>query len=146
MSVNFSTIQPMSQATISKAPAYSKTAAQPAASSPINYQAPKQKKSRWFLKTLIAAAAVLGGAVLLRGKVSVFKDFDVAAKLADDAKFLDKLKHYGKKAVALLNLMSQLPPQTVRFHNGGRQGLITNFFWNGLYPVFQIRSLFPPVF
>lgn len=102
MSVNFSTIQPMSQATISKAPAYSKTAAQPAASSPINYQAPKQKKSRWFLKTLIAAAAVLGGAALLRGKVGVFKDFDAAAKLADDAKLLDKVKHYGKKAVAVV--------------------------------------------
>ncbi len=102
MSVNFSTIQPMSQATISKAPAYSKTAQQPVASSPMDasYQAPK-KKSRWFLKTLIAAAVVLGGAALLRGKVGVFKDFDaVKDKFGTDAKILDKAKYYGKKAVA----------------------------------------------
>ena len=106
MSVNFSTIQPMSQATISKAPAYSKTAGQPAAANtlvgPAGTYEPKQKKSRWFLKTLIAAAVVLGGAALLRGKVGVFKDFDAAAKLADDAKLLDKVKHYGKKAVAVV--------------------------------------------
>lgn len=104
MSVNFSTIQPMSQATISKAPAYSKTAQQPVASSPMETagQAPK-KKSRWFLKTLIAAAVVLGGSALLRGKVDAFKNFDaVADKFGADAKLLDKAKYYGKNVIAAI--------------------------------------------
>ena len=99
MSVNFSTITPMSQATISKKPAYTNSA-QPAASSPISEQ-PK-KKSHWFLKTLVAAAVVLGTAAALRGKVDMFKNFDKGSTLAEGAKFLDKMKHHGKKAVAVV--------------------------------------------
>lgn len=100
MSVNFSTITPMNPSTISRKPAYT-TTQQPAASSPMDtaYYQPK-KKSRWFLKTLIAAAVVLGGAAALRGKVDMFKNFDVASKLPSEAKFGDKAAFYGKKAVA----------------------------------------------
>ena len=100
MSVNFSTIQPMSQATISRMPSYS-TESQPTASVPMNgTQAPK-KKSRWFLKTLVAAAAVATAAALLRGKVNVFKNFDVTSTLQQGASFMDKAKFYGTKAVAV---------------------------------------------
>lgn len=103
MSVNFSTITPMSQSTISRPPAFTTAAAaqQPAASSPIDggYQQPK-KKSHWFRNTLIAAAVLVAGATALRGKVGMFKDFDKAATIAKDAKLMDKAAYYGKKAVA----------------------------------------------
>lgn len=102
MSVNFSTITPMNPATISKAPTYTTAAASqgPAASSPMDaYQQPK-KKSHWFRNTLIAAALVVGGAALLRGKVDMFKNFDKTAGAAQDAGILGKVAHYGKKAVA----------------------------------------------
>ena len=49
MSVNFSTITPMSQSTISKAPTYSNAAQQPAASSPMDAAGqPAKKKSHGF--------------------------------------------------------------------------------------------------
>lgn len=103
MSVNFSTITPMSQSTISRTPAFTTatTAQQPAASSPIDggYQQPK-KKSHWFRNTLIAAAVLVAGATALRGKVGMFKDFDKATTIAKDAKLMDKAAYYGKKAVA----------------------------------------------
>ena len=104
MSVNFSTITPMSQSTISRTPAFTTAAAaqQPAASNPIlnhpRYQEPK--KSHWFRNTLIAAAVLVAGATALRGKVGMFKDFDKAATIAKDAKLMDKAAYYGKKAVA----------------------------------------------
>ncbi len=101
MAVNFSTIKPMSQSTISKAPAYTKEQSA-VASSPMDGQQAPKKKSRWFLKTLIAAAVVLGGTAALRSKVNVFKNFNVTGKLAADAKFLDKAKFYGQKAVAVV--------------------------------------------
>ena len=105
MSVNFSTITPMSQSTISRAPAYTTVAASaaPAASSPIDAgaQAPK-KKSHWFRNTLIAAAIIVSGATLLRGKVDMFKNFDKAGELSKDAKFFEQLAHYAKKGVAVV--------------------------------------------
>lgn len=101
MPVQFSTITPMSQATISRKPTYTNEA-QPAASSPITTEQPTKKKSRWFLKTLVAAAVVLGAAAALRGKVDIFKTFDKASTLAADAKFADKAMYYGKKGVAVV--------------------------------------------
>lgn len=102
MSVNFSTITPMNQSTISKPPAFStaQTAAQPAASSPMDANQQPTKKSHWFRNTLIAAVILVGGATVLRGKVGMFKDFDKAAKLAEGAKPMEKIAHYGKQAVA----------------------------------------------
>lgn len=105
MSVNFSTITPMSQSTISRTPAYSTAAApatQPAASSPMDgYQQPK-KKSHWFRNTLLTAIVLVGGATALRGKVGMFKDFNAATPLANDAKLMEKAAHYGKKGVAVV--------------------------------------------
>ena len=65
MSVNFSTITPMSQSTISKMPTYSNQVAQ-VASTPIDSQEPK-KNNHWFLKTLAAVAVITAGVGLLRG-------------------------------------------------------------------------------
>ncbi|MEI3256085.1 MAG: hypothetical protein V8R83_12460 [Candidatus Gastranaerophilaceae bacterium] len=73
------------------------------ASTPVDaYGYPQQKKkSHWFLKTL-AAVAVLGTtAAILRKKVDVFKNFDLAgAKLADKASLTEKAKFYGTKVVS----------------------------------------------
>lgn len=108
MSSEFSRIMPLNTATISKTPAYAnnaqvqpQTAAQPAASSPMDaYGYPQKKKSHWFLKTL-AAVVVLGGtAAVLRKKVDVFKNFDLASPLKEGANFTEKAKYYGTKAVA----------------------------------------------
>ena len=122
MSVNFSTITPMSQSTISRMPAYTNSA-QPAASSPITTEQPK-KKSRWFLKTLIVAAAALAATAALRGKVDAFKTFDKTATLAEGAKFLEKVQHYGKKAVAVvgdfvIDKSSQLVTMVKGYFNKG---------------------------
>lgn len=100
MPVNFSTIRPMEQSTISRMPAYTANPVTPAASSPIGSE-PKKKNSHWFLKTLAAVAVIAGGAALLRGKVDVFKNFDVKAALPSTATFVDKAKHYAMKAVAV---------------------------------------------
>ena len=100
MSVNFSTIQPMSQSTISRVPTYS-TDAKPSASVPMNGTEQPKKKSRWFLKTLVAAAAIATTVALLRGKVDMFKNFDVTSTLQQGASFMDKAKFYGTKAVAV---------------------------------------------
>ena len=101
MPVNFSTITPMSQATISKMPAYTNVQ-QNVASSPMTASEQPKKKSHWFAKTLLFAAVVLGAAAALRGKVDVFKNFDKSGALADGAKFMEKAAHYGKKAVAVV--------------------------------------------
>ena len=102
MTVSFSTLTPMSQATISKAPTYSKTQAQtPIASTSIEPKESK-KSSHWFLKTLATVAVLTAGVALLRGKVDVFKNFDKTLPLADGAKFLDKAKYYGQKAIAVV--------------------------------------------
>ena len=100
MPVQFSTITPMSQATISRKPTYTNES-QPAASTSMTTNQPK-KKSHWFLKTLVFAAAVLGAAAALRGKVDVFKNFDVKSVLGADAKFADKAMYYAKKGVAVV--------------------------------------------
>lgn len=100
MPVNFSTIRPMDPSTISRMPAYTANPATPAASSPIGSET-KKKKSHWFLKTLAAVAVVAGGAALLRGKVDMFKNFDVKAALPSTATFVDKAKHYAMKSVAV---------------------------------------------
>lgn len=106
MSSSFSTITPLNPATISRMPSYAVNsqpqAQQPAASNPINdYGAPK-KKSHWFRNTVIGLVVLAGVTAALRGKVGMFKDFDKAAELAKDAKFLDKAAHYGKKGVAVV--------------------------------------------
>lgn len=105
MSVNFSTITPMSQSTISKAPAFTVAQQpQPAASSPMGPQygpAPK-KKSHWFAKTLAAIVVLAGGAAILRGKVGAFKNFDKTKPLEEGAKFKEQATYYGKKAVAVV--------------------------------------------
>lgn len=105
MSSSFSTITPLNPATISRMPSYATNSQtqtqQPAASNPINdYGAPK-KKSHWFRNTIIGLVVLAGATAILRGKVDVFKNFDKAADLAADAKFLDKAAHYGKKGVAV---------------------------------------------
>lgn len=104
MSVNFSTITPMTQATISKAPAFSVNTApaaaeQPAASSPMDgaYGQPK-KKSHWFIKTL--AAVVVVGAALGLGRKYGLKDFDVKKVLDKDATGMQKFTHTIKKWIA----------------------------------------------
>ena len=74
MSVNFSTITPMSQSTISRVPTYSNQASAQVASTPIESEQPK-KNNHWFLKTLAALAVVTTAVALLRGKVDVFKNF-----------------------------------------------------------------------
>lgn len=105
MSVNFSTISPLSPATISKAPTYSnanaQAAPQAAASSPVagDNNEPK-KKSYKLAGTLITAAVLVAAAALLRGKVDMFKNFNKTEALAENAKFKDKMAYYGKKAVA----------------------------------------------
>ena len=105
---DFSMITPLNTATISRSPSYSKgpqvqAAPDALASTPVDaYGYPQQKKkSHWFLKTL-AAVVVLGTtAAILRKKVDVFKNFDLAgAKLADNASLTDKAKFYGTKAVS----------------------------------------------
>ena len=100
MSVNFSTITPMSQSTISRVPTYSNQASAQVASTPIESEQPK-KNNHWFLKTLAALAVVTTAVALLRGKVDVFKNFDVNSKLADNAGLKDKAMFYGKKAIAV---------------------------------------------
>lgn len=104
MSTSFSTITPMNPATISKKPTYAVNTpqAQPAASTPMNgpYDQPTKKKSHWFRNTVIGAVVLVAAATVLRGKVGMFKDFDKAAQLGQDAKLLEKAAHYGKKAVA----------------------------------------------
>ena len=101
MPVSFSTLGPMNPATISKMPTYTKAAAQaPVASTSLEPKDAK-KNSHWFLKTLATVAVLTAGVALLRSKVDVFKNFDKALPLADGAKFLDKAKHYGLKAVAV---------------------------------------------
>lgn len=116
MSVNFSTITPMSQSTISKMPTYSNQVAQ-VASTPIDSQEPK-KNNHWFLKTLAAVAVITAGVGLLRGKVDMFKNFDVAGKLADNASLKEKAVFYSKKAVAVagdfVNKYANLAVETVK--------------------------------
>ena len=100
MSVNFSTITPMSQSTISKAPAYSTAAQQPAASNPIldhpRYKEPK--KSHWFRNTLIALVALAAATGLARKYLP--GTFDPNAVLKADAGTVDKGLHYAKLGVA----------------------------------------------
>ena len=117
MSVNFSTITPMSQSTISKMPTYSTQTSAQVASTPIDSQQPK-KNNHWFLKTLAAVAVLTAAVGLLRGKVDMFKNFDVAGKLAEDANLKDKAVFYGKKAIAVagdfVNKYANLALETVK--------------------------------
>lgn len=102
MSVNFSTIGQMSQATISQKPTYSTdtTGQQPAASTAMDSQGhPKPKKSHWFIKTL-ATIVVLGAAVGLGRKYGIPK-FDPKAALAEGAGTMDKVKHSSQKYLAV---------------------------------------------
>ena len=117
MSVNFSTITPMSQSTISKKPTYSNQASAQVASTPID--SGKQKKNNhWFLKTLAAVAVITAGVGLLRGKVDMFKNFDVTSKLAENANLKEKAVLYGKKAVSVagdfVNKYAHLAVETVK--------------------------------
>lgn len=117
MSVNFSTITPMSQATISKKPAYSNQSTAHVASTPIDSEQPK-KSNHWFLKTLATVAVLTAAVGLLRGKVDMFKNFDVTSKLADNANLKDKAMYYGKKAIAVagdfVNKYASLALETVK--------------------------------
>ncbi len=100
MSVNFSTITPMSQNTISKPPAYAATGTQqPQASSPMTSGQPKQKKSHWFRNTLITAVVLGAGAAL--GAKYAPKIFDSKATLAAGAKWHEQGLHYAKKYIGV---------------------------------------------
>lgn len=106
MSSSFSTITPLTPATISRKPAYTidnpSQTQQPVASYTINdYDAP-QKKSHTLRNTVIGLAVLAAATAVLRGNVDVFKNFDKTAELAGDAKILDKAAHYGKKGVAMV--------------------------------------------
>ena len=97
MSVSFSTIRPMSQATISKQPTYSSVTT---AASPMDAgQTVTKKKSGWFKKTiiglLVAATAVALGQRFLP---SVFNG---SATLASGAKWYEKGLHYAKKGIGI---------------------------------------------
>lgn len=102
MSTSFSTITPMTQATVSQKPTYSINNQQPAASTPMDapygQQPAKKKKSHWFLKTL-ATVVVLAAATGL-GRKYLPKTFDPAAKLAGTENIFQKGLHYVKLGVA----------------------------------------------
>ena len=128
---DFSVITPLNTATISRSPSYSKgpqvqAAPDALASTPVDaYGYPQQKKkSHWFLKTL-AAVAVLGTtAAILRKKVDVFKNFDLAgAKLADKASLTEKAKFYGTKVVSYVGeKVNQGVDYVVRLFKGLGEG------------------------
>lgn len=104
MTSSFSTITPLNTATVSKAPAYSKTQtqAQPQASSPMTSSGePKKKNSHWFIKTLATAVVVVGGLAAARKWCPGVKD--VAADslkngLQEGATIKGKISHYVAKA------------------------------------------------
>lgn len=101
MSVNFSTITPMNQATISKPPAFTTTPAavaeQPAASTSMDGGKP-HKKSHWFRNTLITLVVIAAATGL--GRKYMPTTFDPAAKLAGTEKWYQQGLHYAKLGVA----------------------------------------------
>ena len=120
MSVNFpSGIVPLSQETISKQPKYTtqSSAQQPTASTPMNGEETKKKKSHWFLKT-VGAVVVVGAALGLGRKyLPALKNIDLSQAAAQGAKWYETGLRYvaqageyiNTKAVAGLNWIKALP-------------------------------------
>ncbi len=99
MSVNFSTITPMSQNTISKAPTYSNAAQQPAASTPMDAPGQPQKKKSHGFRNTVLTVVVLAAATALARKFMP-NTFKPDAVLKADANYVDKGLHYAKLGVA----------------------------------------------
>lgn len=99
MSVNFSTITQMNQATISRKPAFSTESQQqqPSASSPMNSDGTPKKKSHWFAKTL-GTLVVLATAVGL-GRKYLPNTFNPQAALAGTENLFQKGLHYAKVGI-----------------------------------------------